>query len=249
MNVENARRLLAEIPADALVVDVGGGAAPFPRADYVLDALPYDRRGSGSDGHIHRQLADHPPRYSKETWCQLDLCDHTPWPFPDKMFDFAICAHVLEDVRDPIWICQELCRVARAGYIEVPSRLLEQCLGVENPRYAGYYHHRWLITRNANGLEFRHKPHLLHSTTAAIVARVGVRSVVNPTHSFLALQWAGAFAYSEVTEFDEGEVVRELCAFAQQARSLPGLTVPSGRPWWRQLKLLLYYRRLSHGLR
>ena len=41
----------------------------------------------------------------------------------DDQFDLAICVTTLEDIRDPIWACHELNRVARAGYVEVPSRL------------------------------------------------------------------------------------------------------------------------------
>ena len=55
MNIENARRLIASIPGEAAVVDVGGGAAPFPRADFVIDAMPFANLGGGSDGNIHEQ--------------------------------------------------------------------------------------------------------------------------------------------------------------------------------------------------
>jgi len=115
MNIDNARRLLSTIPRDAKVVDVGGGAAPFPRADYVIDAIPYEKLGTGSDGNIHEKLGIE-PRYSAERWIQTDLCDRRPWPIADKSFDFAICSHLLEDIRDPIWVCSELRRIAKAGY-------------------------------------------------------------------------------------------------------------------------------------
>ena len=150
MDIENARRLLKTIPVSAKVVDVGGGAAPFPRADYVIDAMPYEKLGAGSDGNIHEKLGIE-PRYSEDRWIQTDLCDRRPWPIADKAFDFAICSHLLEDIRDPIWVCSELRRISKAGYIESPSRMVEQSKGVENPRHAGYYHHRWLIKRNAEG--------------------------------------------------------------------------------------------------
>src|SRR5204863_8798249 len=35
-------------------------------------------------------------------------------------------------------------RVGKAGYIEVPSRLEEQTLGVHGP-WVGWSHHRWLV--------------------------------------------------------------------------------------------------------
>src|SRR5262245_2645151 len=106
MNQTNAIRLIREIPLAAQVIDVGGGASPFPRADYVIDFVPYERRASLGEMRLEYQ-----PRYSESTWVKWDLCDHKPWPFPDKFFDFATCSHLLEDIRDPIWVCSELCRI------------------------------------------------------------------------------------------------------------------------------------------
>src|SRR3954449_10993879 len=102
------------LPDDALVLDVGGWAKPFPRADWVLDLMPYETRG------LYGTLEPDAERFGPDTWVTLDMCAHMPWPFADAQFDFAICSHTLEDIRDPIWVCSELARVARAGYIEVP---------------------------------------------------------------------------------------------------------------------------------
>src|SRR5689334_19630817 len=88
MDLANARQLVSELPTDALVIDVGGGAGAFPRADWVIDALPFDQAGAGSSGNIHKQM-EMPPRYARERWIQADLCARTPWPIADKQFDFA----------------------------------------------------------------------------------------------------------------------------------------------------------------
>jgi hypothetical protein len=244
MNYENALALQAELPESARVVDVDGGASPLPRADYVIDALSFDQRCSL--GELRSMGA---PRYSAITWCQVDLCNHQSWPFADKFFDFATCSHLLEDVRDPIWVCRELCRIAKAGYIETPSRILEQSLGVEHPCYTGYYHHRWLISKNGSCLEFRHKPHLLPHVRDAIVAKLGVRHVLNPKYAYLAFKWSDHIDYPEVLEFDEENVVEELRTFAQQARQLPGLIVSSPLSAKDRLRRRLYYLRLRWGFR
>jgi hypothetical protein len=246
MDFENARRLLEIIPDEATVVDVGGGAAPFPRADYVIDAMPYGKLGAGSDGNIHKRLGIS-PRYSEDRWIQTDLCDRHPWPIADRAFDFAICSHLLEDVRDPIWVCSELRRIAKAGYIEVPSRVVEQSKGVENPRHAGFYHHRWLITRDRNRLEFRHKPHVLHSVRDAIVVHLSPGRRINPQHGIVRLDWTGDFEAVEVLEFDEGKVINELCQFAMEARRLPHLTVKAPIPVLQYVKHQIYYCRLWLG--
>jgi hypothetical protein len=149
-------RILREVPDEARVLDVGGWARPLNRADWVLDLLPYETRGMlGADG-------PGPERFSAGTWVVRDVCDREPWPFEDGRFDFAVCSHTLEDVRDPIWVCEELSRVARAGYVEVPSRLEEQSLGVHGP-WVGWSHHRWLCEVRDGALELVMKPHLLHA--------------------------------------------------------------------------------------
>jgi ubiquinone/menaquinone biosynthesis C-methylase UbiE len=246
MDFENAQRLLESIPDDARVVDVGGGAAPFPRADYVIDAMAFEGLGSGSDGNINERLRIK-PRYSKERWIQVDLCDRRPWPIADKTFDFAICSHLLEDIRDPIWVCSELRRIAKSGYIEVPSRVVEQSKGIENPRHAGYYHHRWLIKRNQNGLEFRHKPHVLHSVKNAIVKHLSPGQRINPRYGIVTLDWSDSFEAKEVLEFDEVKVIRELCEFASEARGLPDLTVKAPMTMGQSIKRHIFYYRLRMG--
>ncbi len=248
MDLGYARRLLSELPEGASVVDVGGGASPFPRADHVIDALAFDAAGAGSNGSSHRSLGA-PVRFSRERWTQLDLCDRRPWPFADATFDFAVCSHLLEDVRDPIWICSELRRIARAGYIEVPSRVEEQSKGVENPRHAGYCHHRWLITRSAGGLRFRHKPHVLHSVNDAIVTTLAPGWRINPRHAVLCMEWSGELEASEDLEFSERRIIDELCEFARQARALPELTVRVPMPLAARVKRHVLYHKLASGRR
>ncbi len=41
----SAALILERIGPDAVVLDVGGAARPFVRADWVLDLLPYEARG------------------------------------------------------------------------------------------------------------------------------------------------------------------------------------------------------------
>jgi hypothetical protein len=51
--------------------------------------------------------------------------------------------------------------VARAGYIEVPSRFEEQTYGFQGP-WVGWGHHRWLVDIVGNRLEFVMKHHVIH---------------------------------------------------------------------------------------
>ncbi|MGI9021605.1 MAG: class I SAM-dependent methyltransferase [Solirubrobacterales bacterium] len=155
------RRILSMLGPDDVVLDVGGWADPFERADWVIDLMPYETRGLYErEGWVEPRERE-AERFSAETWIQRDLCDREPYPFENGSIDFAICSQTLEDLRDPIWVCRELARIAKAGYIEVPSRLEEQSWGVDGP-FAGWGHHRWLIDAIEGGLEFVVKPHSLH---------------------------------------------------------------------------------------
>ncbi|MGH8934496.1 MAG: class I SAM-dependent methyltransferase [Egibacteraceae bacterium] len=148
---DNLAAVLARIGPHDLVVDVGGWWKPLSRADHVLDLLPYESRAGGG------RLGVGPECYTEATWHQLDICE-TPWPFPDETFAFAYCGQTLEDVRDPIAVCQELARIATRGYIEVPSVWIECTYDVDvgplTSRYPGYEKHRWLVLFEDNELVF-----------------------------------------------------------------------------------------------
>lgn len=121
---ENIKRILNNIKENDLVLDIGGWTRPLARADYVLDYNSYETRGKM--GYI----GDGPERFNKDTWIVHDICSHKPFPFKDKQFDFVFCSHTLEDVKDPMWVCSEIIRIGKRGYIETPSRWIESKSGV-----------------------------------------------------------------------------------------------------------------------
>ena len=131
--VERIRTLLS---GDEEVLQVGGCERPFGRADWVIDARPYDDRG----------VAEGRERFSSRTWLVRDACAREPWPFEDGRFAFAVCT-TLATLRDPIGVCFELSRVARAGYVEVPTIEAELAGGDA----------RWLCDVDHAELVFVHK--------------------------------------------------------------------------------------------
>lgn len=184
------------MPADALVLDVGGWGRPLARADWVLDVQPYQTRGLyGFDGAG-------PERYDESRWVQWDICDRRPFPFSDAQFDFVVCSHTLEDVRDPVWVSQELVRVGRAGYVEVPSRLEEQAYGVQGP-WVGWGHHHWLVDIDATEsvVWFTFKHHILHGKPAASFP-AGFVDRLTPAERVQWLWWEESFVAHE-RRFDE----------------------------------------------
>lgn len=184
------RRIEEQLGDDDLVLDVGGGAHPFARADWVIDLQPYARR-SRYDGPSDAAAE----RFTDATWVQRDICDREPWPFPDGHFAFSVCSHTLEDVRDPLFVCSELIRVSRAGYVEVPSRLEEQSYGFQGP-WVGWGHHRWLIDLDGDQLTFVLKHHVMHGRDSDHFP-AGFRDSLTPEQRVQTLFWSGGFGYGE----------------------------------------------------
>ena len=183
------QQILQSIGPDDVVLDIGGWGKPFTRADWVMDLMPYDTRGLyGRDG-------PEPERFSAETWVRRDICDREPYPFGDKSVDFVVCSHTLEDVRDPIWVCDEMVRIAKAGYVEVPSRLEEQSYGFQGP-WAGWGHHRWLIDKRDGGLDFVFKHHVLHNRESDRFPP-GFQETLAPDERVVSLWWEDSFEYGE----------------------------------------------------
>ena len=211
----SAERIGERLDDNALVLDVGGWAVPYPRADWVIDLMPYESRGA------YGRVDDDPERFGADTWVQRDLCDREPWPFEDDQFDFAICSQTLEDLRDPVWVCAELARVARAGYIEVPSRLEEQCPGVHGP-WAGYSHHHWLIDVEPGRIVFVFKSHVLHAREEFHFP-AGFAESLSSEERVQQLWWEGGFEFGEQVLIDTEEHDRYLAEFvaAHRERARP----------------------------
>jgi SAM-dependent methyltransferase len=201
-------RLLDHLDPDALVLDIGGWADPFERADWVVDLFPYETRGLYERrGWIDPPRDRGPERFTAETWIQRDICDRAPLPFDDDHFDFVICSHTLEDVRDPVWVCSEIARVGRAGYIEVPSRLEEQTWGIAG-EYVGWPHHHWLIDVDGWSIQFVFKTHALHANPTYQFPHEFWRSL-SEEEKVQSLWWEGGFEASERVLFEEREETTE----------------------------------------
>lgn len=128
------RRLYCPVVPEALVLEVGSGGSPYPRANVLLDAYEDTR-----ERHWVPLKADRP--------IVLGFVERLP--FRDKAFDFVIASHVLEHSANPDSFLKELQRVAKAGYIEVPDAFFERL----NP----YHDHRLEITCRDGELLIRKK--------------------------------------------------------------------------------------------
>lgn len=129
------RRLHCPVPKDALVLEVGSGGNPYPRANVLVD--PYEETSERFWVPLRR---DRP----------FVFAFAEKLPFKARAFDFVIASHVLEHSPNPEKFIAELQRVAKAGYIEVPDALFERL----NP----YKDHRLEITVRGSKLVIRKKP-------------------------------------------------------------------------------------------
>ena len=204
---ESLGRLVARLGDEDRVLDVGGWARPLTRADWVLDLMPYETRGMlGRDGEGE-------DRFGPDTWVTRDVCDREPWPFEDGAFDFAVCSHTLEDLRDPVWVCSELQRVARAGYVEVPSRLEEQSWNVQGP-WVGWGHHHWLVDVEDGAVSFVFKPHILGGLPGSAFP-AGFAGALSPAERVQTLWWEGSFPYRERLFYEPEELNAYLTDFVR----------------------------------
>ena len=197
------------IPDDALVVDVGGSWNPHPRADYVIDIQAYD------DVKSRYGNLENVGRFNRSTWIQADLCSSEPLPIADDFFDYAICSHLLEDVRDPLRVCEHLSRIAKAGYIETPTLESEITRGVEHADYSGRWHHRWVVEVIEGELCFRLKPAFVNSVWYTRLPRSWWTDK-EPGLDFLAHTWEGQIKAREVM----GHYHDHLQFFSQRVREL-----------------------------
>lgn len=123
------RRLHCPVSKEALVLEVGAGGNPYPRANVMLDAM--EETIERAEKHL---IWDRP--------LVLGLCEELP--FKDKSFDFVIASHVLEHTDIPEKFLSELMRVGRAGYIETPDGWFE--------KMCAFMYHRLEVSRDGERL-------------------------------------------------------------------------------------------------
>jgi hypothetical protein len=223
MHPANEELILRRLRPTDVVLDIGSWARPFNRANWVMDQEPWETRGyyglppqGGEREHFQR-----------DTWIRRDICDREPYPFGAKEIDFVICSHTLEDVRDPLWVCSEMVRIAKAGYIEVPSRLAESSRGVE-PGQAGWSHHRWLIDIADGRVRFLMKYHKIHSHWRLSFPERFLRRL-SEEQQVQWLFWEGSFVWSETVLHGVDTIEAELERYVREIRPYPGWLVAADR--------------------
>jgi uncharacterized protein YbaR (Trm112 family) len=129
-----ARLHVPHPPGDGLVLEVGSGQAPHPRADVLVDKYVADN-------------FERPHEIGIDFAKPFVVADGQLLPFADGLFAYAIASHVLEHATEPERFASELSRVAKAGFVQVPSSVSELTFG--------WPYHPWLIEREDDTLVFR----------------------------------------------------------------------------------------------
>ena len=128
------RRLYCPVGKSDLVLEVGSGSNPYFRANVLCDAYFETQE---------RFFA--PLIYDRPTV----IAPAENLPFKNNAFDFVIASHVLEHSANPKKFLEEIQRVGKAGYIEVPDAFME--------RLTHYGFHRLEITDIDDTLVIRKK--------------------------------------------------------------------------------------------
>ena len=187
--LNNPEEVLKFIGPHDRVLDIGGATEVFPRANAVIDILPYEARSIEDLDPIEEQ-------FTEEDWYVGDICSPSIWNnFEDNEFDFVICSHVLEDIRDPLFVCSQMIRIGKAGYIETPSRFRECAKVDSSDPVSGWEHHRWIVDVEAGKILFTPKFAWAHRFDYLGEAK---RHLLHDfSNQFISIHWIGSFDYTE----------------------------------------------------
>ena len=235
---QNVAQVLERIGPDDVVLDIGGWARCFNRANYVMDGGPYETHGTWywEQYRLGPQGGD-VEHFNADRWIRRDICHHDPFPFEDKSIDFCICSHTLEDIRDPSWVCREINRVAKRGYIEIPSPVFEFTRDREPSDPVGLSHHRWIVDVRDDFIAFFPKHHYIHGDPRHSLPR-SIGMAVPPERQVSWLFWEGELHAGELpwskddvaemvisvwmreTGESRDDVLRQIAAYAESQERL-----------------------------
>ncbi len=106
---------------------------------------------------------DHTDNYPNKKFVKHELNSY-PYPFKDKEFDYCFASHILEHIHEPVKFLNEIVRISKRGYIEVPSPLFDNLVSSFDPREE--FGHKWWISFSDAKftLQFRRRQNILHNT-------------------------------------------------------------------------------------
>lgn len=187
------------------VLDVGSAKCIFTRANYIIDILDYEDRST------NKYWGPEEEYFTKDTWIKADI--HEKIPFEDNYFDFSLCTHTLEDIKDPISVCKELIRVSKSGYIECPSREVESVMNLKKQGLVGYGNHRWFVNIDGNNVTFTNKTPYVYCRNDLIF-----QPGYSPSTTYVGLFWDNEFNVEENVIISTDETIKNQSDFIKAVR-------------------------------
>lgn len=120
---------LKEKTPNFTLIDVGANANPWTK-DYITHAVDIEKCNLGqkqfigniSDVDVWNEVLDYVEKHGK--------------------FDFLVSTHTIEDISAAPMVCNMFSRIAKQGFIAIPSKYSE--LHCHEGPWRGYIHHRWI---------------------------------------------------------------------------------------------------------
>ena len=147
--VEEYISMLKDSKPNMSVVDVGGGINSWcTHTTHVVDIFV-------DPGSKEEFVSLHPDRVmfdfditQRENWSEI-----LKYVEENGKFDYSICTHTLEDISNPSLVCEMLPKIAKRGFISVPSKYAEYLrfetwYGIKG--YRGFFHHKWIYSLKDN---------------------------------------------------------------------------------------------------
>lgn len=119
------------------VIDVGGSMTGWssPYIDAVVDFNDLDVFNNNVNIKHFKCDITHP-----DSW--IEILDYVQI---NGKFDFCICTHTLEDIMNPVYVSEQICKISNEGFISFPSKFRELSKFENGENYRGYIHHRWIF--------------------------------------------------------------------------------------------------------
>lgn len=133
------RKLYCPVNKKDLVLEVGSGGSPYFRSNILCDPFK-----NSQERFFEKLVTD---RITVNAFGES-------LPFKNKSFDFLIASHVLEHTDRPEAFIEEMQRVSKAGYIEVPDAFFE--------RLTHYTFHKLEIYEKNGELKILKKKNFIH---------------------------------------------------------------------------------------
>jgi hypothetical protein len=140
------------------VLDIGGSWNPW-LGDCITHM--FDQLDPKMNRSITRDM-------SKITWFSGNINDYESWiPLFDHVarhgkFDFCSCTHTLEDIAYPEAALKYMPRIAKAGFMAMPSKYWELD---RRQQFRGGVHHRWIFDKQGDHLMLYPKINLIEYMT------------------------------------------------------------------------------------